>query len=160
MPKKKIGTFKRYPKTKFSVGKFVPQNPQKYVGDVKNIVYRSSWEHRFMKWLDLHESIVKYSSEELVIPYVHPVDGRVHRYFPDFLVQMKTKEGTIKVMVIEIKPQAQTVEPTVKTRKTKRLLNEVVTYAINKNKWDAAKLFCDKRGWQFQVLTERDLFNF
>jgi hypothetical protein len=108
-----------------------------------------------MKWLDEHPSIVWWASEELPIPYVSPVDNKVHRYFPDFVAKVKQadKETT---MVLEVKPYKQTQKPTQK-RQTKRFLQEVVTYAVNQEKWRAADLFCKEHGWQFKLLTEKEL---
>lgn len=138
-------------------GRFLPKNPQKYRGDPTNIIYRSTWERRVMSWLDETENIVEWCSEELIIPYRSPVDGKVHRYFPDFLVKVKQKDDTIRVMVLEIKPYKQTKEPVKKSRVTKQYITEVVTYGINQAKWAAATEFCADRGWQFKVLTEYDL---
>jgi len=138
-------------------GKFVPSNPQKYVGDYKNIIYRSSWECRVMSWLDKNPDIISWGSEELVIPYKSPVDGRYHRYFPDFIVKCKTTENKIKTIVIEIKPDKQTKEPEKRKRVTKQYVNEVVTYGVNQAKWAACEDYCLDRGWEFKVLTEKHL---
>lgn len=138
-------------------GKFTPKNPQKYRGDPTNIIYRSTWECRVMSWLDGNESIVEWASEEFSIPYISPVDGKIHRYFPDFFVRVKTKDDIIRAMVIEVKPHKQTVEPKKKKRVTKQYIQEVVTYGINTAKWKAADEFCKDRGWTFKVLTEIDL---
>lgn len=138
-------------------GKFTPRNPQKYRGDYTNIIYRSTWECRVMNWLDINENIVQWGSEELIIPYRSPVDGKMHRYFPDFYVKVKQKDDIIKVMILEIKPYKQTVEPVKKSKVTKQYINEVVTYGINQSKWAAAKEFCADRGWTFKILTEHDL---
>ena len=138
-------------------GKFSPKNPQKYRGDYTNIVYRSTWECRVMTWLDGNESIIEWSSEEIVIPYKSPVDNRVHRYFPDFYVKVKQKDDTIRVMIIEVKPAKQTKPPEKKKKVTKQYIQEVVTWGINEAKWKAATEFCLDRGWAFKVLTEYDL---
>lgn len=137
-------------------GIFKPKNPKKYNGNAENIVYRSSWEVRVMKWLDEHPQVIWWASEELVIPYYSPVDDKMHRYFPDFIVKMKDNTGKEKVYVWEVKPFAQTQQPTRK-RKTQKFINESVTYAINQSKWKAADIFCQKQGWQFKILTEKDL---
>ena len=138
-------------------GKYTPKNPQKYRGDPSNIIYRSTWECRVMSWLDSNESVIEWGSEEFSIPYISPVDGRVHRYFPDFYVKVKQKDDTIQSMVIEVKPHRQTLEPAKKTRVTKQYITEVVTYGVNQAKWKAAKEFCEDRAWKFKVLTEYDL---
>ncbi len=138
-------------------GKFTPKNPQKYIGDYNNIVYRSSWEARVMDWLDRNDNIISWNSEELIIPYVSPADNRFHRYFPDFLVKLKTKDGKFKTMLIEIKPKKQTIPPEPRKRVTKQYISEVVTYGVNRAKWQAANEFCLDRGWEFRVMTEDDL---
>ena len=138
-------------------GKFIPRNPQKYRGDHKNIQWRSTWEYRYMKWLDETEVVVSWSSEEVVIPYRDPVDNRVRRYFVDFYAQMKNKDGVIKSYLIEIKPKSQTIEPKKQKRITKKYISEVYTYGVNQKKWEAATEFCQDRGWEFKILTEDDL---
>jgi len=135
-------------------GKYTPENPKKYAGDIRNIVYRSGWERQFMIRLDRSPSVILWNSEGLVIPYLSPVDGRKHRYFPDFLVKVQTK-AVQKTFLLEIKPHAQTQLRTPK-RQTRKFLNEVATYAINRAKWEAAEEFCKDQGWQFQVITEKD----
>lgn len=138
-------------------GRFSPRNPRKYRGNPTNIIYRSTWECRVMNWLDTSEHIVEWGSEEFSIPYRSPVDGKMHRYFPDFYVKVRQKDDTIRTMVLEIKPHKQTVEPTKKSRVTKQYIQEVVTYGVNQAKWKYAEEFCKDRGWQFKVLTEHDL---
>jgi hypothetical protein len=138
-------------------GTFRPSNPQKYVGDYKNIIYRSSWEARVMHWLDRNPSIVSWASEEVVIPYVSPVDGRWHRYFPDFVVKVKDKNGTLKTMMLEVKPKKQTKEPQQQRRVTKRYITEVTTWGVNQAKWKAATEYCLDRNWEFKLITEDHL---
>lgn len=127
------------------------------MGDPKNIIYRSSWECKVMDWLDKNPDIISWASEELIIPYISPVDGRWHRYFPDFLVKVKTKDGTMKTMMLEVKPKKQTIPPVQPARKTKKFIQEVVTWGINQAKWKAAEDYCLDRGWQFKVITEDHL---
>lgn len=136
-------------------GKFTPRYPEKYAGDVKNIVYRSGWELQIMTKLDMSPSVVLWNSEGLEIPYFSPVDNRMHRYFPDLLVKIKGKTGDISIYLIEIKPYSQTQLRTPK-KQTRKFLNEVVTFATNKAKWNAAEKFCKEQGWTFRVLTEKD----
>ena len=138
-------------------GRFHPKNPKKYVGDVSNIWYRSLWERKTMVWLDEHVSVLEWSSEELIIPYLSPLDNKYHRYFPDFVAKVKTKEGNIVKYVIEIKPASQTKPPERKKKVTKRFINEVATWGVNEAKWKAAGEFCADRGWEFKILTEKEL---
>jgi hypothetical protein len=138
-------------------GRFTPKNPQKYIGDPKNIIYRSSWECKVMSWLDLEPSIISWASEELIIPYISPVDGKWHRYFPDFLVKSRTKEGKLKTLLLEVKPKKQTQEPEQRKRITKQYINEVTTWGVNQAKWKAAEEFCADRNWEFKLITEDHL---
>ena len=92
-------------------GRYVPNKPQKYRGDYNNIVYRSSWERRFMLYCDRSDAIIEWGSEEIIIPYISPLDGRMHRYFPDFYIKVKQSDGSIKKMLIEVKPKAQCGPP-------------------------------------------------
>ena len=137
-------------------GRFIPKNPQKYAGDVSNIIWRSTWERQVMDWLDSSDNVIYWSSEELVIKYFSPIDNKIHRYFPDFIVKIKKRDGKVMTHVIEVKPEYQTKQPTQK-KKTKRFIEESITYVVNQSKWKAAEEFCKDRGWVFQVLTEKHL---
>lgn len=137
-------------------GKFTPKNPKKYKGDSSNIIYRSSWEVRVMKYLDEHPNVIWWGSEELPIPYLSPMDKRVHRYFPDFIVKMRKSDDSVMTYIIEVKPEKQTQPPKQK-RKTRTYLQEAITYEINLAKWEAAREFCKDHGWKFQILTEKEL---
>ena len=137
-------------------GWFTPKHRNKYKGDSDNVVYRSLWELKVMKWLDENPSVIWWASEELIIKYKSPIDQRIHRYFPDFVVKLKVRDGNMKTLMIEVKPEAQTKMPTQK-RQTKRFIQESATYAINQEKWRAADLFCREHGWQFKILTEKEL---
>jgi restriction endonuclease len=137
-------------------GWFTAKNPKKYKGDAKNIVYRSSWELRVMKYLDENTNVIWWASEELPIPYRSPIDHQMHRYFPDFVARIRQVDGKEITMVLEVKPEKQTKLP-VQKRQTKKFLQEVATYAVNQEKWRAADLFCKEHGWQFKILTEKDL---
>lgn len=142
---------KRFPTPK----KFTPKHPDKYVGDVDKIVCRSNLEYRYFKYFDENSSIIKYSSEEIVVPYLSPMDRKMHRYFPDFLIQIKTKSGQIKNVLIEIKPSVETVEPKKGKKKISTFMSEVATWQINSAKWAAAEIFAKKHNMDFIVLTEK-----
>ena len=135
-------------------GKFIPTNITKYRGDVKKIVYRSLWERRFMVYCDNTSAILEWGSEEVIIPYISPLDGRMHRYFPDFYIKVKQKDKTIKKMIIEVKPKIQCGPPKTPKRRTKRYINEVRTWGVNEAKWKAAIEWCVDRGMEFKILTE------
>lgn len=140
-------------------GRFKPKNPAKYKGDPTNIIYRSSYELKLFRYLDIHPSVQWWQSEEIVIPYRSPITGRVHRYFPD--VTVKRTDG--QVILIEVKPKYQTVPPdrnkmTTPTGKIKKAyINEVAEWGKNQAKWKAAEEYCADRGWKFQIMTEQEL---
>ena len=138
-------------------GKYNPQNPQKYDGDPTRIIYRSLWERKFMVFCDTQDSVVSWSSEEVVVPYVSPIDNKPHRYFVDFLVTVRNKKGLKETLLIEVKPKKQCKPPTKKKRITKSYLCDLKNWGINSSKWKAAKEFAENRGWKFKILTEDTL---
>ena len=137
---------------------FKPKHPEKYLGDPSKIICRSSWERKFCHWCDTRPGVVQWQSEEFFIPYIKPTDMQVHRYFPDFRIDVLGVDGKIQTLVIEIKPKHQTQPPAAPKRRTQKYLAEVATFAVNQAKWTAAQTYCQKRGWQFMVLTEDHLF--
>jgi hypothetical protein len=139
-------------------GKFKPKNPSKYNGDVDKITYRSRWELLFMSDLDKHPDVLQWSSEETVVPYISPIDGKRHRYFPDFIVTKRNhSDGKVVTVMYEIKPKKQCSPPKVQKRITGRYINEVKNWGVNSAKWAAAEIYCRERGWTFSVITEVDL---
>lgn len=137
--------------------KYTPIHPEKYIGDPTNIIMRSSWETKFAVWCDHNPAIVKWSSETTIIPYKCVTDNRWHRYFVDFKIQVRDKEGNLKTYLIEIKPDAQTRPPVMPKKRTQRYIQEVMTWGKNDAKWEAAREFCADRGYEFMILTEYDL---
>tara|TARA_B100001996_G_scaffold330705_1_gene279005 strand:- start:1761 stop:2195 length:435 start_codon:yes stop_codon:yes gene_type:complete len=138
-------------------GKFSPRNRKKYKGNASDIVYRSLWELKFMTYCDSNKNIITWSSEEIVIPYRSPIDNRIHRYFPDFYIKYKNTEGKVLEKVIEVKPAKEVKEPKKQRARTKKYVTEVMKYAKNYAKWEAAEDFCKDRKWEFQILTEKEL---
>jgi hypothetical protein len=138
-------------------GKWKPRNPAKYRGNIHSITYRSSWELKAFNWCDTRSNVLTWSSEETIIPYKSPVDGQIHRYFVDLKFTIRNKDGSVSTYLAEIKPKKFTEKPTTPTRKSKRYLEECIMFATNEAKWEAAKKFCDRKGWKFIVLTEKEL---
>ena len=134
-------------------GFFKPRNISKYKGNPTQIVFRSSWELTLMERLDKDPSIIQWSSESIIIPYRSPLDGKIHRYFPD--MWLKKKDGT--QLLIEVKPKKQTLPPIKKGKVNRKYVREVITYKINMAKWESAKAYCEKRGYKFIFITETDL---
>lgn len=144
-------------------GKYKPRNPSKYMGDPTNIIYRSSWELKLCSYLDQHPDVLRWGSEELFIPYRSPIDGKVHRYFPDFYVEQLNREKKKEKLLIEVKPKHQTMPPdtakkmTPKGNISRTFLQEVRDWGVNQAKWKAAKEYCADRGIRFQIMTEEHL---
>ena len=138
-------------------GRYTPRNPKKYRGNHNNIVYRSLWELKFMKYCDRSASILEWGSEEIIIPYISPWDNRVHRYFPDFYIKYRTSNGEVKREIIEVKPKSQCFPPKEPKRVTKKYKQKVLTYIINQAKFKAAGDFCNDRKMGFRILTEDHL---
>tara|TARA_E500000331_G_scaffold114922_1_gene112062 strand:+ start:149 stop:580 length:432 start_codon:yes stop_codon:yes gene_type:complete len=134
-------------------GLYRPTNPKKYVGNTKQIVYRSLLERRFMRYCDLNEDILYWASEELPVRYYSPLDKKYHRYFPDFIVKTVNNDK----YMIEIKPSRQAVKPKPPKKKTKSYMRESFEYIKNQAKWQAAKAYCEDKGMQFKIITEKDL---
>ena len=138
-------------------GRYQPNNPLKYKGNFRNIIYRSLWELKFMKYCDSNPNILEWGSEEFCLPYRSPLDNKIHRYFPDFYIKVKENTGHIKKYIIEVKPKRQCMEPKPQKKKTRTYIYEVREYAKNQAKWKAAEEFCKDRRWEFKVLTENEL---
>jgi hypothetical protein len=142
---------------KFRQGIFRPLRPEKYRGNVNQIIFRSGLELRAMKFLDANPNILEWSSEETIIPYQNPLTGRVSRYFVDIYAKMKDKQGNIKKFLIEIKPHSQTLPPNQKQRNMKTLRYQQAEYVKNQAKWQAAMQWSQKHNQTFVILTEKQL---
>jgi hypothetical protein len=141
----------------YQQGIYESKNPEKYVGDVSKICFRSSWEKKFMVWADTNPQVLKWCSEELAIQYFSEVDQKMHRYFPDFLMMVQNNSGELKRYMIEIKPEAQTLPPKKRSRNTKSYLTELATFSVNTSKWAAAEAWCKKNNMEFIIMTEKHL---
>lgn len=144
-------------RSKYIQGKWKPSNPEKYVGDVNNIVFRSSWELKFLKWCDNNPSVIRYCSEELVIPYWSQADEKMRRYFTDFVVKFRHQSGNTKTFIVEIKPEVQTIKPVRGKKRAKTFVTELYNYQVNQDKWAAAAAYAEKNGMGFKVLNEYDI---
>ncbi len=145
-------------------GRYRPTNIEKYKGDPTKIIYRSSWELKFFRYIDRHPDIIWWQSEEISIPYISPIDGKSHRYYPDVVLQRRVGEDKYEIVMIEIKPEKQTRAPDLSKRNatktgriSRRYLNEVKNYGVNEAKWEQAQNYCKQRGWRFAIMTEKHL---
>ena len=138
-------------------GKYKVRAPYKYKGNPTKVVYRSSWELKFMNYCDTNTNILEWGSEEMYVWYKSPVDNKPHRYFPDFYIKARESNGQVKKYIIEVKPQRQTKPPAKPKRQTRGYLREAYEYAKNQAKCKAANEWCLDRGFEFKVLTEKEL---
>ena len=142
---------------KYKQGIYRPINTEKYLGKT-NPVYRSGWELKFFRWADINPNILAWGSENIIIPYINPLDQKVHRYFVDNFIVFKDKDGNKQKLLIEIKPSRQTIQPvTTKGKHKKTILYEQTTWITNQAKWTAAKEWAKKKNMEFIILTEKEL---
>lgn len=147
---------KKYKYTRFKQGIYRPVDRNKYHGK-KLPEYRSSWELKFFQWCDRNSNVLEWSSESVIVPYVSPIDKRVHRYFVDSTILLREND-VIKKYLVEIKPSKQTRPPVnSKNKKKSTIIYENVTYAINQAKWAAAEKYAKKKNMKFIILTETEL---
>ena len=137
-------------------GIYKPSNPKKYIGNPNMIVYRSLWERKLMRYCDTNSNVVKWASEEIVIPYYNPVKKRMAKYYPDFYMEVINKEEKREKILIEVKPLKETMPPKYK-RRTKNVLIAEAMYSQNQAKWAAAQDLCLDQGWTFKIMTEKEL---
>jgi hypothetical protein len=137
----------------YAQGIFTPTKPEKYIGKHAPR-YRSGWEFTFMQFCDTNKNVLKWASESIIIPYMHPLTGKRTNYIPDFLVIYENKHGHQKAEVVEIKPKKQSL---IESRTANARDRAVV--AVNHAKWASAMAYCKQNGLTFRVITEDQLFH-
>lgn len=142
---------------KFYQGRYKVKNPKKYLGDYTKVIFRSGWELKMFIWCDTNSKVLRWSSEEVVIPYISPFDGRYHRYFTDIYYEEYDSNGKIVKRVCEVKPYKQTMPPKKGKRMSKYYESQLKTYIINQEKWKAAAKYCKERDMKFVLITEKEL---
>lgn len=151
------------PNGDYKSGVYVPLNPEKYVGDIHNIICRSSWEFRFCKYCDSNERILKWSSEPIKIPYYNPLDKKEHNYNVDFYIKVLQDDKTEQEWIIEIKPESQYKKPILEgnystLQKLKSYNHKMQIWITNQAKFKYAKQWAEGRGFKFGVVDENFLF--
>lgn len=141
--------------SRFKQGLYIPKNPEKYVGDVSKIRYMSSWELKTHEFFDNNTKVVRWSSEEIFVPYIKPTDNKIHKYYPDYWIEYINNKGELAQELIEVKPHAQTRMP---RTNSKHRLYEQLTFAVNNAKWASAVEFCRTKNMTFRILTEKSIF--
>jgi len=143
---------------------YKPINKDKFIGNEGYCVCRSSWERVFCRWCDLNKAVIQWASEPFGIPYIDKTQRnykgqfKKRRYFPDFLCKILNSNGNIDIWLVEIKPYKETIPPTKGKNKSKKTqIYESRTYMVNQQKWNAARSYCQRKGWFFKILTEKQL---
>lgn len=141
-------------------GRYRIKNPSKYRGNPTQCIFRSLWERKFMKYCDMNDNVLAWSSEEVRVPYISPLDGRRHTYYVDFWMRVLNKNGKERCYLVEIKPESQTRAPVLKEGKkpTRTQRTQMMTYLKNVRKWESARDYAENRGWKFVIITEKTLF--
>lgn len=146
----------------FNQGYFNPKNPEKYIGPIP-IIYRSSWEYKFMIWCDTNDKVITWSSEPVEIKYWSRQDSKDHKYYPDFYFKQLKQDGTHEQYIVEIKPKDQITKPKPPTKNSAKALKSykflAEQYVKNMDKYKAAIEYCDGFGYKFIVLTEDTIKN-
>ncbi len=141
--------------SRYHQGFYKPINPKKYIGNLDNLIFRSSLEKKWFRFFDLHNSIVQWKCEETIVTYVSPLDGRSHRYYIDVYIKYINKKNVVKEALIEIKPLSQVSRPKIPKYKTKSFIHQVNTYLVNEAKWNQAKKVAVENDMDFKILTEK-----
>lgn len=145
---KSIKQLKPSKNSRYSQGYINPASCKKLIESVRNqpIIYRSSYEKKFVAWCEMCPTVKTWGSEVIEIPYIW-CDGKYHRYYPDYYVELT--DGT--KLLIEIKPSNQTVPPANENSWAAR------EWSRNCAKWRAAQEFCKAKGLVFKILTEKTI---
>lgn len=139
-------------------GPYYPKNREKYIG-TDTPIFRSSWEHRMMYYLDNNPNVVRWGSETVAIPYISPKDGKMHRYFVDFYVEVINREGNRSKLLIEVKPAKKLLPPKTENRSRKTVMTETLEFYINQSKWQSARAYAARNGMEWNIYTEEDILN-
>ena len=139
---------------KWRQGIFVPKNPNKFIGS--KAIYRSGLELKFFRFCDDNKNVKKWGSENVIVPYMSPLDNRGHKYYVDNYIEILEGNKLVKYLV-EIKHSRETKPPKTKYRNRRHLLYEQKTFITNQAKWKAAREYSKKRGYKFIILTEKEL---
>ena len=161
--------------SKYHGGNYIPQNKDKVIklNTEGGLYYRSSWEKKIMFWLDNNEKITKWGAECLQIPYqmTHFDNGdakiKKHVYHVDFYYEMRI-DGVLKQIVVEVKPkkeynmvialnEGKLLVPEKGTKKLKNFEYDLKMAYKNKNKWETMINWCNKKGYEFIIITEDHL---
>ena len=136
-------------------GYFPVKESVKYMGAVKKVIYRSSWEQRFCTWCERSPQVKKWASESVAIKYQCPIENKIKNYYPDFLVRLSNGQ----TWLVEVKPAQEYKKPPEKPkRKTKKAMKTyeylMKHFLVNQSKFKSAIAYCKSQGWTFFVADE------
>lgn len=139
---------------RFRQGRFVCKFPEKYIGDPGNIIYRSQLEFNFFRYADFNKNIIKWGSENIIIPYYDKTTNKTRKYYIDIYIEYINSENKIDKAIIEIKPLSQVNPPNPRGKNSNKRLLE---YIKNTCKWNAAKVYAKSKNINFHIFTEKEL---
>ena len=162
---KNIKDLKPNRNSRYKQGLYKIENPEKYIGDIHNIIFRSSWENKFCAYCDKNPNILKWSSEPLSIKFWNPVDKKEHTYNPDYYIKVKKTDGTIVDWILEIKPSSQykldkkpTISGNLTEKKVRSYNKRMEEWIVNRAKFDAAMRYAKANGYMFGAVDENFIF--
>jgi hypothetical protein len=155
--------------SQYHQGLYVPKNKDKVIklNSQGGLFYRSGLEQKMMIYLDNNEKIVFWGSENIKVPYTktewlseaQEYKTSEHTYYPDFYYEMKREDGSITKVVAEVKPYSETVEPVLKQNPTAKQLKNfeysLKMYNKNLSKWSYMIDYCQRKGFEFIIITEK-----
>lgn len=151
------------PSSKYNYGYFKPNNPQKYTGDLNQILYRSSWEFYVLRMLDNNPQVYEYCAEPIAIKYLNPITQKYNNYYIDVYAKVLNKTNEFIEWLLEIKPNKyihppkQPKNPTYQANKNYNY--HARQYIINCKKFQSAREYARAKGMKFGIITETFLFN-
>lgn len=155
-------------------GNFIPTNKDKVIklNSKGGVYYRSSWELRIMTWLDNNKNIVRWGAECISIGYqlTHYEKGgdinlKNHSYYPDFYYEIRVNNDIKKViaevkpmkeyqMVVDLNNKSLSLPENVSMKKMKNIEYDLKMAHKNSEKWETMIKYCDRKGWDFIIITE------
>lgn len=156
---------------KYKQGLYIPVNKEKLIkaNTEGGVYYRSGLEKKMMIYLDQNSRILRWSAEYIRVPYkktewnanLKDFETTEHTYYPDFYYELQRQDGSTSRVVAEVKPYSETIEPTIKENMTgkqmKNLEYALKMYNKNLQKWKYMIEYCERKGFEFIIITEKNL---
>jgi hypothetical protein len=157
---------------RYHQGTYIVQNTNKYIGNLSEVYYRSSWEKQFCSWCDNNVNVVRWGIELIKIPYevltetTHKtqkiVKKQTKNYIPDFFIEVRDSNNKLVQYLIEIKPMKEINKPEYPKTVSRKTVNQyersMNLWVKNLLKWEKAEEYCASRGIIFKLVTEKNIF--